>query len=132
VDTLNKWRQGDGKTEAGGILIGYRRGDHLHVTQCTLPFPKDRRSRFRFFRQDVNHNKAAIEYWKRTNNKGYYLGEWHTHPQDFPEPSTIDVREWRKLTKSSLGSDLVFLIVGRRDWYLRLGSTQLIKEDSDK
>uniref|UniRef100_UPI003CED28D9 Mov34/MPN/PAD-1 family protein n=1 Tax=Enterobacter cloacae complex sp. 280C5 TaxID=3395861 RepID=UPI003CED28D9 len=24
-----------------------------------------------------------------------YLGEWHTHPEDFPQPSSTDLRSWR-------------------------------------
>lgn len=121
VADLNRWRQDEGNTEAGGILIGYRRENHLQVTLTTSPFPKDKRSRFRFFRQDAIHQKTAISYWKKTNSKGYYLGEWHSHPQDFPVPSAIDTDEWRKLAESSLGPDLLFLIVGRKDWYLQLG-----------
>ncbi len=125
MEALNEFRQKDGKPETGGILIGYRRGIHLHVVKCTYPFSKDRSSLFRFFRQDPQHKKIAIDFWRQTNKKGYYIGEWHTHPQDFPASSSVDNETWTKLTRSSLGPDLLFLIVGRKDWYLQLDQEEL-------
>lgn len=126
VETLNTWRQSGKRSEAGGILVGYRRGDHLHIVDCTTPYLQDRRSRFRFFRRDARHRQVARRYWDRTQHQAYYLGEWHTHPEDYPTPSQIDHAGWDTLMRSSLGPDILFLIVGRIGLYGQLGK-QLLK-----
>jgi len=123
--TLNNFRQNGKRNEAGGILIGFRRDPHLHVISCTTPYKKDKCSRFEFLRRDPLHNLAARRYWKESKGQIYYLGDWHTHPVATPLPSSIDHHEWRKLTKSKLGPDLLFVIVGRTKWYVQYKSQTL-------
>ena len=120
VSTLNQWRQTGMQSEAGGILIGSRRPPHIHVTACTTPFRRDKRSRFEFYRKDPRHVIAARQLWKNSNQKAYYLGDWHTHPVGKPRPSAVDHRAWGKLIKSKLGPELLFIIVGRTKWYVQM------------
>lgn len=122
VDILNKYRQHGKSPEAGGILIGYKRTPHIHIVACTTPFKLDKRSMFGFFRKDPQHKRVAKKFWKNTQEKAYYIGEWHTHPVKKPSPSFIDINEWRKLMKSKLGEQLVFIIVGRSNWYVQMGN----------
>ena len=44
-----------------------------------------------------------------------YLGEWHTHPEDVPSPSSHDRRDWLRTldTAQFEQSFLFFIIVGR-------------------
>ncbi len=125
VDTLNRCCQHDQQKEAGGIFLGYRRPPHLHITACTTPFPMDKRSRFNFFRRDPRHPYAARRLWLQSHGHIYYLGDWHTHPAEIPRPSRLDQREWRKLIKSSLGPKLLFVIIGRKQWYVQYDDTPL-------
>jgi integrative and conjugative element protein (TIGR02256 family) len=43
-----------------------------------------------------------------------YLGEWHTHPEADPTPSSIDRADWKlRLARDRIDADFVFfLIVG--------------------
>jgi integrative and conjugative element protein (TIGR02256 family) len=125
VDRLNGWRQVGTQAEAGGILIGYRRPPHIHVTACTMPFDQDRRSRFGFLRCDPKHAQVARKYWKETAGHAYYLGDWHTHPVANPTPSFVDHKGWKKLMSSKLGTELLFVIVGGSNWYVQLGASKL-------
>ncbi len=125
VHTLNSWQQHGRKLESGGILIGYRRPPHMHVTACTTPFPKDIRSRFCFYRRDNQHRQIAHQHWKDTEGQAYYLGDWHTHPTAVPSPSTLDLKEWSKLMESSVGPQLLFIIVGTSKWYVQLKDQSL-------
>ncbi|MFV2054809.1 MAG: Mov34/MPN/PAD-1 family protein [Thiohalomonadales bacterium] len=125
VDNLNRWRQFGNQTEAGGILIGYRRPPHIHVVCCTTPFAKDRRSQFSFLRCDPKHGLIARHNWEKTNGQAYYLGEWHTHPVGNPSASSVDLGEWKKLINSRLGPRLLFVIVGRSQWYVQLENISL-------
>lgn len=118
------------KTESGGILLGYRRGNHLHIVAATAPQPEDQRRRFRFFRSAPHHQKVALHQWKLSGKTMDYLGEWHTHPEPVPAPSSLDISEWKKICRSRK-TCMVFLIVG---WagaiWLGVGRGHLIEQVS--
>lgn len=110
---INQHRQVAGHhKEAGGILMGMRRGRHLEVTFATTPKRDDKRTRTGFERVSSFHQKFAIRAWQRLGRKLDYLGEWHTHPEHQPRPSTIDTDEWAKLLLRSNKRQLLFLILG--------------------
>lgn len=98
--------------EAGGILMGYRRGPHTHVTEATLPTARDVQRRFGFFRHATHHQRVALRRWKESSETMDYVGEWHTHPDDDPSPSGVDLKHWREIAQAS-SKPMVFLIVGR-------------------
>ena len=98
--------------EAGGILMGYRRGPHTHVTEATVPTTRDVQRRFGFFRHATHHQRVALRRWKESGETLDYVGEWHTHPEDDPSPSSIDLKHWRDIAQVS-SRPMVFLIVGR-------------------
>lgn len=107
--------------EAGGILIGYRRGRHLHVVDATMPGVRDRRSRFEFQRKDSAHQRIALAHWKKSGRLLDYIGEWHTHPQSDPRPSRIDKSEWAKIVRDRC-VPMIFAIVGLQTWWVGVGS----------
>ena len=50
-----------------------------------------------------------------------YVGEWHTHPQDYPLPSGLDQTEWSKLSRTRAdGRPMLEIIVGRKGLYVQL------------
>ena len=111
-ETILRFRQtGNAATEAGGILLGYRRGTHLHVVDATIPHAADRRSRFRFSRAKESHQHIALQRWKETYGTVDYLGEWHTHPEEMPSPSSIDSSEWRRIYEQR-PVPMLFVILG--------------------
>lgn len=97
--------------EAGGILLGYRRGVHLHIVRATTPQPSDMRMRYRFDRRDQFHQTIATKAWQASEGTIDYVGEWHTHPETNPSPSSLDISEWVKIHRTSQ-FPMVFLIVG--------------------
>ena len=127
INELNKYRQTTPVAkESGGILLGARRGPHLEVVDLTTPFPRDIRKRTFFDRRDSRHNGYALKKWATNQRKIDYLGEWHTHPECIPSPSSLDIKEWRKLIPPR-NAQLVFLILGISDSWLGLGRTSGIK-----
>lgn len=116
--SLSSYRQRrPGDLEAGGLLLGFRRGPHLHVTACTKPFPTDRRTRISFERECAGHAEAAYEHWRTSNGCVDYLGEWHSHPEAKASPSSIDLHGWRGLLRPRLNA-LLFVILGTKEhWY---------------
>jgi integrative and conjugative element protein (TIGR02256 family) len=115
LDTYRQHKSSD--AEAGGLLLGFRRGPHLHVTACTQPFPADGRTRTSFKRACAGHAEIAYKRWRTSQERMDYLGEWHSHPEAKAYPSGIDLREWRKLLGDRHDA-LFFLIVGIDEhWY---------------
>ena len=103
-----------GAPEAGGILLGYRRGSHLHVTEATAPLASDKASRTRFLRSAAPHQQAALARWRESGGLMDYLGEWHTHPEHSPSPSTIDTGGWQHIC-SKRKTPMLFVILGTQD-----------------
>jgi len=122
MQQINKHRQIAGHhCEAGGILMGLRRGRHLEVTIATTPKREDKRTRIRFERISPFHQKFAIRAWRRLDRKLDYVGEWHTHPENRPRPSGIDRREWEELIRVNK-RELLFIIVGISDIWVGMSS----------
>ncbi|WP_201491369.1 Mov34/MPN/PAD-1 family protein [Pseudomonas paracarnis] len=112
LQTMDRYRQDrSDKTEAGGILLGYRKGPHLHIVQVTVPQLTDRCRRFRFDRSAHHHQQIALDQWHVSEKTMDYLGEWHTHPEINPSPSGVDINEWVKITNRQT-KPMVFMILG--------------------
>lgn len=100
-----------GVTERGGLLLGYRRGPHLHIDFATMPSPADRPSRFAFHRNTAGHQSIASERWLTSGGTSDWLGEWHSHPEPNPRPSATDTTEWRRLVQEAQ-RPMAFIIFG--------------------
>lgn len=111
--TISRHRQdAPRKAEAGGILLGQRRGIHMHVVEATEPAPKDRRGRTHFDRSPAVHQEIATARWHRSGGTVDYVGEWHTHPEDMPSPSRIDREAWQAIYRSRAPAPMIFIIAG--------------------
>jgi integrative and conjugative element protein (TIGR02256 family) len=121
VRTLVRYRQRfPWQTEAGGILIGRRRGNHIEVALATEPARHDRRSPYMFEREAFGHSEAATLAWRIGGGTVDYVGEWHTHPQKVPVPSSIDRREWKKIAEQRPAATLVVVVVGTQRLHLEM------------
>lgn len=102
--------------EAGGILMGQVFPSQVHATRASVPTMLDGRQRY-FFRRDRRSAQIIVDYELCNSGKGIgYLGEWHTHPEDNPTPSSRDLRTIRKqFDKNIHGQEQLFLVIqGRR------------------
>jgi integrative and conjugative element protein (TIGR02256 family) len=125
---INQYRQiAVPDVEAGGILLGARRGRHIDITFATTPKLGDRRSRVSFHRFSSFHQSFAVRAWRRFGRRLDYVGEWHTHLERNPSPSPIDRMEWAKLMRSRK-SDLVFMILGVSGVWLGVSHHGVVRE----
>ena len=114
IDILTSYIQDDeDKPEAGGILMGYYIDDYsFYVSDSSTPSENDKSSRFNFFRSFINAQKFIECYFKSSKGKKIYLGEWHTHPEKLPTPSSTDLKSFKdQLKKNVLNSKFVFMII---------------------
>lgn len=98
--------------ESGGILIGKIRPPHIEITFATTPVTADVQSRYRFIRKDPQHLSLMRSRWEQSGFTETYLGEWHTHPENIPYPSVIDIQEWKQKLPGK-GRKEIMMIVGR-------------------
>jgi [CysO sulfur-carrier protein]-S-L-cysteine hydrolase len=77
--------------EFGGFLVGYYADDnkHLRITDTILP-KSFKASKYTFERSATGIQKKLGSYFKETPKK-FYVGEWHTHPDNSPIPSSTDI-----------------------------------------
>ncbi|HEM8024294.1 peptidase [Enterobacter cloacae subsp. cloacae] len=98
--------------EAAGVLIGERRGIHLVIHDLSVPGKGDKRTRFSVDRCGPHHQEAVDAAFYRSEGTLQYLGEWHTHPEDFPHPSFRDKRSWQ--SNLTVPAPVVLIIVGKK------------------
>lgn len=109
------------KPEAGGILIGHDLEDNnFSITDISIPSVYDKSSRFNFTRSKKNAQQILNKLFKESNGKKIYLGEWHTHPEDYPTPSPLDSKSIvERMQRDVLNSEIIFMIIiGRKRLYI--------------
>lgn len=113
ISIFKKYIQNDAKKpESGGIITGKIYENLVDILNCSEPSHLDKRSRYNYNR---SHKSAQIyinEKFEESGGREIYLGEWHTHPEDIPIPSDIDIKSFNKtLNKNKLNSDIHFMII---------------------
>ena len=102
--------------ESGGVLLGRLVDDcrDVLVDAVGRPGAKDRRGRMFFRRARASAQRLVKRSWRRSGGRQNYLGEWHTHPESFPQPSLRDVEEWKRIVREAEYDQgfLIFVIVG--------------------
>ncbi len=110
---VRRYRQTSSRAkEAGGQLFGTITQALILVSTATGPYPGDERSRYQYRSHPV---AAQAEIQVQSKAGRLYLGEWHTHAEDYPGASGMDDEAMRLLlARSQLNSNsLLLLIVGR-------------------
>lgn len=105
--------------EAGGVLLGRFIIDskNIVVDRVTVPMKGDKRTRYTYTREASVHQKAITKVWEESSGTCNYLGEWHTHPEMRPKPSSQDIKNWREILRHGIfsGLCLYFVIVGIKE-----------------
>lgn len=102
------WRR-----EAGGQLFARIHGDEWSVEQATGPRQSDFRSRFGF---RPNRKAEQQEIVDRFTAGLHYVGDWHTHPESSPKPSSTDLSSMNDMVSASRHElpGFLMMIVGTR------------------
>lgn len=112
LNTLNRYRQVEHlSNEAGGQLFARFEADEMKISRATEPTSKSRRGRY-FFWPSRREEQREIE---SLYTEGlHYVGDWHSHPEPYPEPSTDDVEKIQGIYANSKHdlSCILMLIVG--------------------
>ncbi|MBR7797894.1 hypothetical protein GT022_17835 [Agaribacter marinus] len=117
LDRLRVYRQLESTdTEAGGVLMGrFLEGSgDIIIDLITEPTEKDTRERCFFRKYLETHQEIVDKVWEESDGTFNYVGEWHTHPEKHPSPSSHDRKEWKKVLRKTQceSSFLFFIIIG--------------------
>jgi integrative and conjugative element protein (TIGR02256 family) len=117
LQVICSFKQVDKKDlEAGGIIMGrfIRNSKNIIIDKVTEPAKEDKRTRYSFKRRSVQHQIILEDQWSKSHGTCNYLGEWHTHPENNPSPSGIDLKDWKRKLKADIFSSryLYFIIAG--------------------
>ena len=113
LDHFRKHRQdGPRKREAGGQIFARFRLPDILLQEVTGPRARDRRTRVSYWPDKVSEQR---EINSRHRRGLHFIGDWHTHPQDIPSPSRVDISSIQDafLKSSHTLNGFILVIVGR-------------------
>ncbi|TDQ16643.1 integrative and conjugative element protein (TIGR02256 family) [Algoriphagus boseongensis] len=113
IELIYNYRQIEkGKPESGGILLGQKKDNIIYLLRASTPNNKDKFHRTGFTRnKEIAQSIINYEFYN-SGKKTIYLGEWHSHPENFPTPSNQDMRMIKdQFEKNDLNEKFIFLII---------------------
>ncbi len=122
LNSLAQFKQIGNKFEQGGILLGNVFDNRIVISKISIPTIFDKSSRYGFIR-DKKSAQLFIDYeFINSGNRTIYLGEWHTHPEDYPSPSNQDIKMMKKQYKENIINEkfILMIIVGIRENYISI------------
>lgn len=109
--------------EFGGFLIGFYSNNqtHINITDTILP-NKYKGTPYLFERDTIGINDQLKKFYDEEQKK-YYLGEWHTHPDNLPIPSSTDIKAIKTIANHAEVSikNPIMLIIGYNKTEVELG-----------
>lgn len=117
--------------ESGGILLGQIVKNKIFIKRMSLPSKFDKATKTSFFRnKDVAQVIVDFEFIN-SNKKTIYLGEWHTHHENFPTPSKVDFKMIGEQFKKNVinTNELIMMIIGSKNIYIGLYNGSSITEE---
>lgn len=138
LEIFDRYRQRNRTApEAGGVLLGrFVQGtSDIIVDDATPPGDGDTASRFTFRRSRRRAQAIVAQVWRESGGTRNYLGEWHTHPEDAPSPSAVDLANWQRIVATARyeQNSLFFVIVGLKNigtWEVLRSSRMIIQLSS--
>lgn len=129
--SFEKYRRKLPAKEAGGILLGkVIKNEYIIIEAITEPSKVDRSSFFTFIRNKKQAQNSINQYWEQSYGEIIYLGEWHTHNENIPNPSLEDTKTMKNLfITSKLEINFLFIvIIGMQDDYFGIQTQDGLKK----
>lgn len=120
-----------GKKETGGIAIGrYSSSLKMVYINELSEAPTDSKAGFSWFVRGI---KGLGEYLRKKwlQSEEYYLGEWHFHPANVPEPSRTDKNQLKRISEDARFNckEPVLIIISKRNMEYNIGIHLLINSN---
>lgn len=118
VLTMKSYRQFNGN-ELGGILLGsVINNNKIRINKISPPLIVDS-STCSVIRDAEKSNAFIKQEFEESNHTRIYVGEWHTHPENFPTSSTSDRFSIEQIYRDShiVLNIVLMAIIGREKIY---------------
>ena len=118
---LKKLIQHDGLERAGCIMGRlYQKSNKLKITHILEAEYKTRNTHYVETKEN-KLNKEVAKIWKESRGYITYIGDWHTHPEDVPIPSDLDIETSHKKFKEGAFDQnvLIDIIIGREENFIK-------------
>lgn len=76
-----------------------------------------------FVRSVEHHEKTLNEFYEKTGadySRFNYLGEWHSHPNHVPLPSSVDIASMEQMIYGERNIPFAMLLIVRKGWWRRI------------
>lgn len=102
--------------EFGGFLIGYYSDDFKTLTVTDTILPQRYKSTKYLFERDAVGIEGKLEQLYNEDPQKYYIGEWHTHPDNPPYLSDTDKNAIHSIINHQdvKINNPIFLVIGLR------------------
>lgn len=94
--------------ESGGQLFAIPDGKVIRIVKATGPRRTDRRTRTSYI---PDRDAEATEIVEQQLLGQMFVGDWHTHPEAFPAPSSLDLQSIRECFLQSTHQLNAFILV---------------------
>ena len=115
IEKIRAYKKAVGfRNESGGIILGGQSesGMSFVVHDLTLPSSSDDCGPYHYMRDKDAANRLIEEAWEKSNGTVNYLGEWHTHNEERPHPSSVDKNLMLQVSENkSCLFDRAFMII---------------------
>ncbi len=120
LEIIKKSKYRNKSLEIGGLLIGQIADKNIHITDITEPDKSDISASNTFTRSVKNKNNLLKGKFLQSNKTKIYMGEWHTHPEPYPNISQVDKSMISTQFKKNIVLEpfLILLIVGYKDIFV--------------
>ncbi len=116
--------------EFGGFLIGFYSNDKKVLTLTDTILPNKYKATPSLFERDTKGVKQYFKDFYKESPKKYYVGEWHTHPENRAVPSITDIKAIHSI-RNDIGVAIlnpVLLIIGCNNTEVEISFYILIKD----
>lgn len=110
------------RREIGGVLMAEQlEAGHFRLVDFTIDGVTGGAAHFV---RSVEHHHAALKGFYEGTASDYgrfnYLGEWHSHPNHLPIPSSVDIVSMQELVQSERDIPFAMLLIVRLAWWRRM------------
>jgi len=109
--------------EFGGFLIGYYSESQNHLRITDTIFPNKYKGTPYMFEREAIGIESKLKQFYTEDPKKYYVGEWHTHPNNLAIPSAVDIKAVKSIADDPEVSikNPALLIIGYTNNKIELG-----------
>jgi integrative and conjugative element protein (TIGR02256 family) len=122
------------RREIGGILMAEQiEPGEFRVVDFSLDCITG--SAAHFVRSPEHHRAALDDFFARTGNdyaRYNYLGEWHSHPNHAPFPSSTDILSMQDLLDEERSILFAILLIVKRGWWRRFLCSAILFSQGEK